>query len=68
MKPVSGKQRVRILKRRGWVLERIKSSHHHFIHPAHPNPVVVPLHGNKSLKPRTQRSIMKGAGLTDEDL
>jgi predicted RNA binding protein YcfA (HicA-like mRNA interferase family) len=68
LKPVSGKQLVRILKGHGWTLQRTKGSHHHFVHPAHPNPVVVPVHGNKTLKPKTQRSIMKAAGLTDEDL
>jgi predicted RNA binding protein YcfA (HicA-like mRNA interferase family) len=68
LKPVSGKQLVRVLKGWGWTLQRIKGSHHHFVHPTRSNPVVVPVHGNKTLKPKTQRSIMKAAGLTDDDL
>jgi predicted RNA binding protein YcfA (HicA-like mRNA interferase family) len=30
--------------------------------------VTVPVHANKGLKPGTQRSIMRDAGLTDADL
>jgi predicted RNA binding protein YcfA (HicA-like mRNA interferase family) len=30
--------------------------------------VVVPVHGNKTLKKGTQHDIMKNAGLTDADL
>jgi predicted RNA binding protein YcfA (HicA-like mRNA interferase family) len=29
---------------------------------------VVPVHGNRNLKPGTQRGIMRDAGLTDDDL
>jgi predicted RNA binding protein YcfA (HicA-like mRNA interferase family) len=30
--------------------------------------VIVPVHGNKDLKPGTQRAIMKDAGIADADL
>ncbi len=68
MKPVSGKRMVQILKKRGWTLQRVKGSHHYFAHPASTTPVSVPVHGSKILKPKTQRSIMKATGLTDDDL
>jgi predicted RNA binding protein YcfA (HicA-like mRNA interferase family) len=67
MKPVSGKYMCRVLERCGWVLDRIIGSHH--IHRrSGRTPVSVPVHGNKSLKPGTQRAIMRAAGLTDDDL
>jgi predicted RNA binding protein YcfA (HicA-like mRNA interferase family) len=67
MKPVSGKQMCKALERKGWVLVRIKSSHHRYEKAGHA-PITVPVHGNQTLKPKTQRSIMKEAGLTDSDL
>jgi predicted RNA binding protein YcfA (HicA-like mRNA interferase family) len=57
----------RILKRHGWTLERIKSSHHHFRKAGYPL-VIVPVHGNQTLKAGIQHAIMKDAGLTDDDL
>jgi predicted RNA binding protein YcfA (HicA-like mRNA interferase family) len=68
MKRVSGKRMCRVLERRGWVLDRVKGSHHIYREPNHPFPVSVPVHGNKTLKPGTQRAIMRAAGLTDDDL
>ena len=67
MKAVSGKEMCRILERKGWVLARIKGSHHRYEKAGH-TPVVVPVHGNKTLKTGTQHDIMKNAGLTDSDL
>ena len=67
MKSVSGKEMCRILERRGWVLTRIRSSHHRYQKAGYP-PVTVPVHKNKALKVGTQHEIMKHAGLTDADL
>ena len=68
MKHVTGKDMCRALERFGWTLERIKGSHHIYSHPAHVFPIPVPIHGNKDLKTGTQKSIMRAAGLTDDDL
>jgi predicted RNA binding protein YcfA (HicA-like mRNA interferase family) len=57
----------RILERHGWVCTRIRGSHHGFEKSGQP-PVVVPVHGNKTLKTGTLREIMKNAGLTEADL
>jgi predicted RNA binding protein YcfA (HicA-like mRNA interferase family) len=57
----------RVLERCGWVLDRIKGSHHICRRSGH-NPISVPVHGNKMLKTGTQRSIMRTVGLTDDDL
>lgn len=67
MKAVSGKEMCRILERQGWTLKRIRSSHHRYEKRGY-SPVVVPVHGNKTLKTGTQHDIMKNADLTDADL
>ena len=68
MKTVSGKRMCRVLENRGWILDRIAGSHHIYRHPGRGARVTVPVHGNADLKPGTQRSIMRDAGLTDDDL
>lgn len=68
MKPVSGRRMCRILENRGWILVRISSSHHVYRHPATGRQTTVSVHVNADLKPGTQRSIMRDAGLTADDL
>lgn len=68
MKPVSGKRMCRILKKHGWVQVRTKGSHYAFQKPGSSQTIIVPVHANKDLKPGTQRSLMKDAGLSDDDL
>jgi predicted RNA binding protein YcfA (HicA-like mRNA interferase family) len=68
MKAVSGKEMCKVLERRGWILDRVKGSHHIYTRPGATRPISVPVHGNKTLRPGTQRSIMRAAGLTDDDL
>ncbi|MFM9963731.1 MAG: type II toxin-antitoxin system HicA family toxin [Planctomycetaceae bacterium] len=58
----------RVLGQHGWSLVRIKGSHHAFRKPDSSMTIVVPVHGNRDLKPGTQHSIMKDAELTDADL
>jgi len=67
MKPVRGKQMCKALERQGWVHTRTRGSHYRFKKPGF-QPITVPVHGDKMLKPRTQGNIMKTAGLTDDDL
>ncbi len=59
MKHVSAKGIAKTLERKGWVLVRVTGA---------PRPIPVPRHGNRTLRPGTQRSIMREAGLTDADL
>jgi len=68
VKAVSGKRMCRLLEERGWRLDRIRGSHHIYVHPDGGRRVTVPVHGNTELKPGTQRSIMRDAGLSDADL
>ncbi|HEY3787760.1 MAG TPA: type II toxin-antitoxin system HicA family toxin [Urbifossiella sp.] len=64
---VSGKRLCKRLEDRDWYLDRISGSHRIYIHPGRGRPTV-PVHGNKDLKPGTQKSIMRDAGLTEDDL
>ena len=68
MKAVSGKKMCRALVKDGWVLVRIKGAHHAFQKQGHAKTIIVPVHGNKDLKPGTQHGIMRDAGLTEQDL
>ncbi|HYV38469.1 MAG TPA: type II toxin-antitoxin system HicA family toxin [Gemmataceae bacterium] len=58
----------RVLERHGWVLVRTKSSHRAYQKTGSPHTIIVPVHGNKDLKPGTQHAIMKDASLTEDDL
>nr|WP_237734153.1 type II toxin-antitoxin system HicA family toxin [Serratia fonticola] len=53
---------IKRLESHGWVLQRIKGSHHQFKHPNSPLVITVP-HPNKDVKLGTLRQIMKDAGL-----
>ena len=50
MKQVSGKEFIRLIQKRGWILKRIAGSHHIFTKEGHRERIVVPVHGNHSLK------------------
>ena len=58
----------RVLEKRGWVLVRIRGSHHAFEMPGNPIAIIVPVHKNKDLKQGTQHGIMKDASLKESDL
>ncbi|HWB10463.1 MAG TPA: type II toxin-antitoxin system HicA family toxin [Pirellulales bacterium] len=69
MKAVSGKRMCKALEGKGWLLKRIKGSHHIYAHASHLDTIIsVPVHANRMLKKGTQQGIMKDAGLTDADL
>jgi len=60
-------QIIRILKRRGFVHKRTQGSHFIFQHPTTKQRIVVPLH-KKDLPKGTLHSIIKSAGILEEDL
>jgi predicted RNA binding protein YcfA (HicA-like mRNA interferase family) len=68
MKQVSGKDLAKLIQQRGWTLARIKGSHHIFIQTGRRERIVIRIHGNSPLKIGLLRSLMKIAGLTEEDL
>ena len=60
--PKLAKELEKILIENGWILIGQKGSHRHYKHPAKPGKITIPFHGG-SLKPGTEREIMKQAGL-----
>ena len=68
MKQVSGRELAQIVQRRGWILARIQGSHHVFTMAGRRERIVIPIHGNQPLKTGLLRSLMKIAGLQDDDL
>ena len=68
MKPVTGRRMCELLGQRGWSLIRISGSHRIYTTAGPPRQIVsVPVHGNKDLKPGTQRNIMRAANLSPSD-
>jgi predicted RNA binding protein YcfA (HicA-like mRNA interferase family) len=69
VKAVSGKELCKALERKGWLLKRIRGSHHIYTRPDRPDTIIsIPVHGNRTLRTGTRQGIMKDAGLTETDL
>ncbi|MBO5730387.1 MAG: type II toxin-antitoxin system HicA family toxin [Treponema sp.] len=64
---LTAKQVIKILKKNGWKLVRIKGSHHHFLKEGAPRPVTVPVHGNKDLGTFADQ-ILKEAGINPKEV
>jgi predicted RNA binding protein YcfA (HicA-like mRNA interferase family) len=66
--PVLDAQKViKILERKGFVLRRIKGSHHLYYHPELKRRVVVPVHG-RDLPIGTLKEILKQAGIERDEI
>jgi predicted RNA binding protein YcfA (HicA-like mRNA interferase family) len=57
---------VRLLEQDGWTLKRTTGSHRHFTHPTKPGLVTVAGKPSATLKPKTEATILKQAGLRKE--
>jgi predicted RNA binding protein YcfA (HicA-like mRNA interferase family) len=68
MKAVSGTRMARLVEDKGWRLARINGSHHIYMKDGRMERLVIPIHGSQSLKIGLQRSLMKLAGIREEDL
>ena len=68
MKAISGKDFMRLLQQKGWQLARINGSHHIFTKQGRRERIVVPIHGNQSLKIGLLRHQMKIAGIEESEL
>lgn len=53
MRTLSGKEFVKVLERKGWILKRINGSHHIYSHPDKTEIISVPVHKNEDFKKRT---------------
>ncbi len=58
---------IRALKKKGFILDRVKGSHHIYYHPKTKRRVVVPFH-KRDLPKGTLLEILKQAGITREEL
>ena len=58
---------VRALERTGFVLMRVRGSHHRLHHPDKPDLLVTVPMPNKDLKPGTLHAIIRQAGMTVEE-
>jgi predicted RNA binding protein YcfA (HicA-like mRNA interferase family) len=67
MKSISSRAIIKILKRNGWNQSTVRGSHHQFKHETIAGRVTIP-HPKKDLPWPTVKSILKQAGLTEEDL
>ena len=56
------KDLIRLVEREGWVLRRVRGSHHQFKHPAKPGLVTIP-HPKKYVPQGTVKSILRQAGI-----
>jgi len=66
--PILGTREVmRRLTRAGFLLVKIKGSHHIFLHPATGRTTSVPLHGGKTVGRNLLAKIIKQAGLTTDE-
>ena len=68
MKAVSGKALARAVERKGWRLLRISGSHHIYGKDGEIARLTIPIHGNSVLKQGLQHSLMKIAGLQENEL
>ena len=64
--PLKVAEVIKILERDGWTLRRMTGSHRHFVHPHKPGLVTVAGRPSATLKPKTEASILKQAGLRGE--
>jgi len=61
-KSYSSHEIIALLKDAGFILDRVKGSHHIFLHPQNNKRAVVP-HPKKDLPVGTDRAILKQAGI-----
>jgi predicted RNA binding protein YcfA (HicA-like mRNA interferase family) len=64
--PMKVSEIIRLLEQDGWALKRTTGSHRHFTHPTRPGLVTVAGKPSTTLKPKTEASILKQAGIPKE--
>jgi len=61
--PITGKEMCRLLEQNGWILKRVRGSHHIFGKPHELKIMTVPVHGKQTLKPGLATRISKDIGI-----
>lgn len=64
---LNAQQLIKILEQKGFVLKRVKGSHHFYVHPETGHITVVPMH-KKDLPKGTLMAIIKQAGIDKSEL
>ena len=54
---------IKMVERDGWILSRTRGSHRQYKHPIKAGTVTIAGHPSDELHPKTERSILKQAGL-----
>ena len=60
---VTGRQLLKIMKKNGWILDRVSGSHHVMIKEARRS-IPVPVHSSRDLPKGLVSAILKQAGIT----
>ncbi len=68
MKSVKGKRMAKLAEQKGWILAMTNGSHHTYTQEGRIERVVIPIHGNKSLKIGLQKSLMKIIPVSEDEL
>ena len=63
MKAISGPEMCRLLEANGWVLQRIKGSHHIYSKAGERKIISIPVHGNRNLKAGLASRIARDGGI-----
>jgi predicted RNA binding protein YcfA (HicA-like mRNA interferase family) len=63
---LSGREVIRVLQRAGWVVDRIEGSHHILVKEGHTATLSVPVHGNRVVKPRLLKRLIRDAKITNQ--
>ncbi|RLQ23250.1 addiction module toxin, HicA family [Seongchinamella sediminis] len=58
------KELILLVEKDGWVLRRVRGSHHQFKHPTKPGLVTIP-HPKRDVPKGTVKNILRQAGLED---
>jgi predicted RNA binding protein YcfA (HicA-like mRNA interferase family) len=68
MKSVTAKRLAKLAEEKGWHLARINGSHHIFTMDGRSERLVIPFHGNQTLKTGLQRALMKLIPVSEDEL
>jgi predicted RNA binding protein YcfA (HicA-like mRNA interferase family) len=62
LKPIIGPELCQVVEAHGWRLARIKGSHHIYSKSGERRIIVVPVHGNQTIKPGLASRIARDSG------
>jgi predicted RNA binding protein YcfA (HicA-like mRNA interferase family) len=64
LKAVTGPEMCRLIEKNGWLLRRIKGSHHIYSKSGESKIISIPVHASKNLKPGLASRIARDAGVS----